>query len=376
MTRGLRRSLALLLLLALLVTVAIASPVGTPTVGRTATHRVGISYGNTLWNVSEDKLTRAFDDAVDLGVNWVRVDLPWPDVQPDSADQYVWEPFDRLLSQAHRRSLNILPILAYTPSWARAADCSSPKCPPVDPAQFAAFTKAAAERYGPKGIHFWEIWNEPNSVGFWAPAADGQAYTRLLKAASESIRGVDPEAFILLGGLATLATASGNLSVADFLLSPGDSPLRYVDALAIHPYTFPALPSSIGPWASPRLPDDSGLPYVQDVLTKAGVPRMPIWITEYGAPSGGPGVPWAAAADPADSDHVTEPLQALIAMDAVTTASSEDAVAGLFWYTARDLPVTDEDDTENHYGLRRADGAKKPAYDAFSEAVNRLGLRR
>jgi hypothetical protein len=270
----------------------------------------------------------------------------------------------------------VLPILVYTPEWARAADCSSPKCPPADPAQFAQFAGAAAQKYGSKGIHFWEVWNEPNSVGFWAPAADAPAYTRLLKATSESIRAADPRAFILLGGLATLATGDGSLSVADFLLSPGDSPLQYVDALAVHPYTFPIPPSAMGPWSSPRLPSDSGLPYLQDILARAGVPRKPIWITEYGAPTDGPGVPWTAAASSSGApDHVSEPEQAQIAIDSVTRASSESAVGSLFWYTDRDLPGTGEESTENHYGLRRADGSEKPAFGALSGAVKSLKLR-
>jgi exo-beta-1,3-glucanase (GH17 family) len=81
---------------------------------------------------------------------------------------------------------------------------------------------------------------------------------------------------------------------------------------------------------------------------------LPIWITEYGAPTGG-------------SDGVTEVRQAEIAADAVATAAADDGVAALFWYTYRDW--NDPGDSGSYYGLLRADGAKKPTYDAFRQAI-------
>jgi hypothetical protein len=101
---------------------------------------------------------------------------------------------------------------------------------------------------------------------------------------------------------------------------------------------------------------------------------MPLWITEYGAPTGGPGPVWDGTPESLyrGPDHVTEAQQAQIAADSVATAASDIGVAALFWYTDRDLANRPQNDIEAHYGLRRVDGSPKPAYGAFRDAVARL----
>lgn len=337
--------------------------------------RVGISFGRLL-SMTDDKLAEALDAVVDTGARWIRFEMSWNDVQPTSAQGYVWDPFDRIMAQAHRRHLSVLPVLAYTPAWARPADCFNFECAPADPSEFAAFAGAAAKRYSQSGVHTWEIWNEPNSSIFWQPSPDPVAYTRLLKATSAAIRKADAQAFVLMGALATLETAAGNLSIADFLSKPAESPLRLVDALAVHPYTYPYPASRLGPWGSPWLPADSGLPYLRQVLAKSGTPNLPIWITEYGAPTGGPGPAWDGSPDSlsTEPDHVTEAQQAAMATDAIATAESEPIIGSLFWYTYRDFasPVDSTDSTDSYYGITRVDGSKKPIFAALTDAVKGL----
>ena len=334
--------------------------------------RIGISFGNTLPRMSDDQLGEALDAAAGAGARWIRADVSWADIQPSSPDEFVWDSFDRTVEQARRHGLQVLPILAYTPPWARSPGCRSDHCPPADPARFAAFAGAAAARYGPQGIHTWEVWNEPNFADYWLPAADPSAYARLLALSSQALRAADPKAYVILGGLATLKTDAGNVSVADFLTRPAESPLKYVDAVAIHPYTYPYPAGRLSPWASPWAPADSGMPYLRSALAAAGAPGIPLWITEYGAPTGGPGPVWDGSPDSlaGGPDHVTETQQAQIATDAVATAASDPGIAALFWYTDRDLG-NKQDDTEAHYGLRRVDGSQKPAYGAFRDAVAR-----
>ena len=340
---------------------------------QTSGPRIGLSYGNTLPGMTDEKLAEALNNAVDIGASWIRVDLSWADIQPSSPDDYEWEQFDRIATQAHHRGLEVLPILTYTPEWARVSGCFTFTCAPADASQFATFAGTAAARYAQGGIHTWEIWNEENSTGFWQPKPDPALYTRLLQASSEAIRKADPQAFVVMGGLATLRTENGNLSVADFLSQPSESPLRFVDALAVHPYTYPYRASRLGPWASPWLPGNSGLPYLRQVLAESGYPNLPIWITEYGAPTGGPGPVWDGSPDSlsAGPDHVSESEQAAIAADAIATAASDPIIGALFWYTDRDFAAP-LDNSESYYGIRRADGSRKPAFTALREAVQKL----
>jgi hypothetical protein len=325
--------------------------------------KTGISYGDTLVWMSDERLDQALDDAVDLGATWIRNDLSWDDIQNDGPDTYHWQLFDRVLAAAQKRGLQVLPVLAYTPAWARVADCAEASCAPADPAAFARFADAAARRYAPRGLHVWEIWNEPN-LGFWKPEPDPDAYAKLLQAVSPAIRAVDPTAALLMGGLAATGTSAGRISPEDFatavLRVAGDA----VDAIAYHPYTYPHLASD-HPLFGTSWDRITGL---REVLTRAGHPRMPIWLTETGAPTGGPG----AASDGAgglDVTHVTEARQATIARDLVTTAATTPLVDALFWYSDRDLG-TDSATSENFFGLRRADGSAKPAYAALRSVLH------
>ncbi|WP_163733439.1 cellulase family glycosylhydrolase [Mycolicibacterium madagascariense] len=337
------------------------------------TLHIGISYGGVLPSMTDDDVGQALDDAVGVGATWIRMDLSWAEAQPTPSNSYDWDRVERIFAQARQRHLDILPVLVDPPAWASAPGCSGNHCEPADPSQFAAFAGAAVSRFAPEGVHTWEIWNEPNSALFWQPAVDPAAYLELLKASTHAIRAADDKAFILLGGLTIGKSTNGNLSAADFLGQTPESPLKLVDALSVHPYTFPYPASRLGPWMTPWAQADSGLPYLRQVLAQGGMPNMPIWVTEYGAPTGGPKGVWDGSPGSLDQspDHVSEEQQAIIAADAVATAAAEPVIHAMFWYTDRDLTAP-LDSSEAYFGLRRADGSKKAAFQALADAVKRL----
>jgi hypothetical protein len=367
------RSMVAVMVVGLLVcATSCGSPAGTAAAAKNPLH-IGISFGGVLPSMTDDEVGQALDDAVDVGATWIRLDLPWAEVQPTSPDTFQWDRVDQIFAAARQRHLDALPVLVDPPEWARTPGCSATHCGPADPSQFATFASAAVSRFAPLGIHTWEVWNEPNSALFWQPAVDPSAYFRLLQASTSAIRAADPKAFILMGGLSIGKTADGNLSAADFLGQTPQSPLKLVDALSVHPYTFPYPASRLGPWMTPWAQADSGLPYLRQVLAQAGTPNMPIWVTEYGAPTGGPKSEWDGSPGSLSQspDHVSEEQQAIIASDAVATAASEPVIHAMFWYTDRDLP-TPSDSSEAYFGLRRADGSKKAAFDALRDAVRRF----
>ena len=332
--------------------------------------RLGIAYGHRLVGLSDQDLGAALDEAVDGGARGVRADLPWGAIQPDARNQYRWSRFDRVVAAANERNLTLLPILAYTPPWARPAGCTSDKCAPADPRAFAAFAAAAAARYAPSGIHTWEIWNEPNMSVFWKPATDPAGYTTLLRATSRALRHADPSARMILGGLAAVHSQGGNISPTDFLSAVSNrGGNRLVEAIGYHPYTYPYLASDRTAWRTPweRIGD------LENVLSANGTPGMPVWITEYGAPTNGPGP--ATGGQPrrtVATTHVTERRQAAIAADAVRTAAVNPHVEAPFWYSDRDAG-TATSSRENFFGLRRADGSAKPALYALRRAIAAFG---
>ncbi|WP_329570973.1 cellulase family glycosylhydrolase [Kitasatospora sp. NBC_01266] len=375
-----------LLLLTLLLTPA-AAGCGGPDRPRPGPQRalpptrpvIGIAYGDRLvWNSDAD-LGAALDTAVQVGATTVRADLSWDDVQHDGRGQYAWQGFDRVVTAAAARGLTVLPVLTGTPPWARSPGCAVPACGPHDAAQFAAFAAAAAGRYAPRGVHDWEIWNEPNTAAFWSPAPDPVGYAATVRAAAAALRHADRHAVVVLGGLASVTAKQGDLTATDFLAQvAAHGGTRVVDAVGYHPYSYPYLPSASTSFGTAWEQIDRTRTSLRSVLTATGTPGLPIWITEVGAPTGGPG----AASDGTPTDigpdttHVTEARQAQIAADAVRTAAADPGIGELIWYTDRDNAAAtgggSSGSTEDWYGLRRADGSAKPALDALRAAVAQL----
>ncbi len=331
---------------------------------------IGIALGSSLVGASDQRIAADLDDVAALGATWVRADLPWASVEPAAAGRDSWGFFDRLVAAAGARRLQVLPVLAYSPGWARPAGCTSEQCAPADPAPFAAFAAAAAARYAPLGIHTWEIWNEPNTREFWRPAPDPAAYVALLAATAPAMRAVDPSVRLVSGGLSPAATGDGRISQTDYLsamcrLGAG----RFVDAVGYHPYSYPVPPAYPAPWNA-WAQMTATTPSFASILAACGGARPRIWITEYGAPTGGPGA--TATVDDFrighSPDHVDEQLQARMAAEALRLAVTTPAVGAFFWYSERDLG-TDPGDREDFFGLRRADGTPKPAWDALRSAI-------
>ncbi|MYV38523.1 hypothetical protein GT030_06485 [Streptomyces sp. SID1328] len=119
----------------------------------------GLSFGDSLTWMTDAERARAMADAEELGVHWLRVDLSWRNIQPDSPDQYLWERFAPVVDAARAHGLEVLPTLSYTPRWAADPRCAGvgPARPPANSDRFAEFARQAAERYSPKGVHTWEI---------------------------------------------------------------------------------------------------------------------------------------------------------------------------------------------------------------------------
>lgn len=337
---------------------------------------IGISYGDRLAAMDAGLLARTLDDARSIGITSLRVQFGWDRAQPTGPDSYEWAAFDRLAAAARSRGLQLLPVLTFTPAWARADGCDSPRCRPLDVRAFARFAGAAAGRYAQLDVHTWEIWNEPNSRGAWLPRADSSEYVEILRAASRSIRAADPSARIVSGGLASKESKDGNISQLDFLEAMCASGVnRDLDAVGFHPYSYPVLPSTSIEWNAWSQIVETPRSFAS-ILRAHGSPDMPIWLTEYGAPTGGPGATATASDTQVENspDHVDEQYQAMMATDSVEAAVRTEQIGGLFWYTDRDLGV-DRGNVENFFGLRRVDGSVKPAWDALRTAIRAATAR-
>ena len=348
----LRRALVAMLALAAIPAVCSNAASSAPTYTITTTgQRAGFSPGGPFIWGSDSDLQQDVAAMASTGARWVRVDFDWPSIQPSGPGSFSWANTDRVVNAITATGMSVLALPAYTPAWARPAGTND-KYPPTNVSDFANFVAAAATRYAPKGVHTWEIWNEPNGAMFWQPKPDAAAYTRLLQAAAPAIRAHDASAFILSAGLMP------NTDTSD---GSGISPTTFVsrmyaaggkgsfDAVGLHPYSFPAMPMdpSTSSWNT-----FYRMPLVHDIMTTNGDGAKQIWATEYGAPTG------------STSPSVSEATQAEMVKQAYAAMTQWSWAGPLLWYSYRDQG-TDPNNREDHYGLVRPDRTTKPAWSTF-----------
>ncbi|MDB5238944.1 MAG: beta-xylosidase [Candidatus Parcubacteria bacterium] len=322
-------------------------------------HAVGISAGGSLSRMSLSDMNAYLDQMSALGVTWVRFDVEWGIVQYNSPNNFDWSNFDDLVSAINSHHMNGLGIILFTPAWARNPSCTGgAKCPPNDPQQFATFAASLANRYKDKGIHDWEIWNEPNNYDFWATKTDCVAYTNLLKVTYPAIKAVDPLAVIVSGGLAPENTDNHNISQMDFLRCIyANGGKEYFDVFGDHSYTFPSLPSDnkTNIWAQMSVTS----PSLRSIMIANGDGAKKTWITEFGVPTNGPNSNW----------YVSEARQAQMVVSSMNLYKTYDWAGPIFWYTLRDNG-TSTNTNENFFGLIRADGSLKPAYTTLKDILS------
>jgi hypothetical protein len=324
--------------------------------------RVGLSLAFVPLFESDEELERDLDAVADTGATWIRFDFYWAVLEPKEGE-IRWELTDRVIREANERGLRVLGILTYTPKWARPRGTTD-KAPPTDAADFARFARKAAHRYSHRGVHAWEVWNEPNTAAFWEPGADPEAYAELLEATYRAVHDEDPRAVVLTGGLAPVGDR------LDYVSEDGAhmSPWRFLsevydaggkgsfDAVAHHPYP----PNPGGPAVS--APGNSFAQTVElhELMIEHGDGGKRVWGTEAGS--------WTGTSDGA----VSEERQALLAGEMLDLWARWDFVGPFLYYSLRDLGTNDRD-REDNFGLLRHDFREKEAFASFDAAIRDRG---
>ncbi len=284
----------------------------------------------------------------ELGLGWAREDVQWARVEPQPGT-YDWSRYDRAFAAHRANGVNIIGVIMPAVGWATPEPNDVPDeisffAP--DPARYAAFAGAAAERYRGQ-VAAWEIWNEPDNAAFWRPAPDAAAYARLLVAASAAIKSVDPGALVLNGGVVPFDTGFLEAIAANGAWGA-------IDALSVHPYVDPATPEA-------AQIDAVGVANVRTLAARLG-PR-PIWVTEYGWGSG------ACERDPAGRTDENAQANYLARGGALLRAAGAERV---LWYNFKDRE-------QPCYGIVRGAGgltdygSLKPAAAALATLSRQLG---
>jgi hypothetical protein len=283
------------------------------------------------------------------GMTWVRADFYWASIEPQRG-RFSWAVTDTFVRDAHARGLQVLAMPEYTPDWARSGPTD--KYPPTNPNDYATFVRALAYRYGPMGVHAWEIWNEPNLHYFWAPRADPVAYTRLLILADAAIKSVDHSATVVSGGLSPAGNTGHDVAPLTFVASMyAHGAKDHFDALGYHPYSYPYAPMYAADWNT-----FYETPAVHALMATHGDGAKAIWGTETGFPTG------------TNKRAVSLATQAAYIAAAIKQWTSWTFHGPLIFFSARDTS-TNRHSVNDNMGMLFYSGAPKPVFAALRKVL-------
>jgi len=376
-----------------------------------------------------------------LGVDRVRLTASWSTLAPDAGarirpgapfvptdsstyPQTGWRALDHAVRSARQHGLDVqIDVAFFAPRWAvtRASRPPTRSRYAPDPAQFAQFTTAVAQRYNGDftdpalkiiklpAVRLWTTWNEPNNDTFLQPqwrkqgkrwiAAAAHVYRAMHEAAYDALKGVNPANKVLIGG--TAATGSRvpgkgsvpplrfirELACVDDKLKPltipdckGYRPLR-ADGYAHHPYSRFTTPGMSDPDPNDAPIADVGrLADLLYTLAAQGriAQKLPLYLTEYGYETNGPD-PFA---------RFTPKQQAEFVGWSTYLAWRDPRVKMFAQFLARDIPGGEAGGapgstrywSDLQTGLFTADWQEKPAAAAWrlpfwAQVVERDGAR-
>ena len=317
---------------------------------------VGVA-DSSLYFLSPTDINKQLDQLQALGVQNVRVFVPWAFVEPVK-DSYDWSIMNTIMQAAAARNMGVLAEINSTPAWTAPAG-TLPGAGQPEIAQFSQFVRDFATKYG-QTVSAYEIWNEPNYVAFHQPISP-EAYTELLKAAYPELKQIDPTATVVAAGLGAVQ------SFGNFTLNPVEyvqrmyqaGAAKFFDALAFHPYQE-SLPFSQGvtnglsPLA--QLQAIKSLMDLYDSAPGTTQSAKLVWVTEYGLPT----------------SNVTQTQQAAYIKDFLQKWSTLAWAGPAFIYTTRDqyAPGTPSASLPDYnYGLYNYDGTPKLAADIIKQWI-------
>lgn len=336
--------------------------------------------------VRSDEIPAAVQLMREAGVQWQREELFWHEVQKEPGGPFDWDGnaegfynYDLAIDAQARAGVRLLGLLDYNPAWFKG---KNPR-PEEWIADWGAFVYNAVARYGrDRGqIKHWELWNEPNLAryGYESGLYTVEDFVRILEVGRAAAKAADPEAQIVMGGLASIWSeppSQFHYDYFDYLERVGQlGGWQHVDILAIHPYR-PDVPEGEAWRRDQSLTFGQEMARLDAILATYG--PKPVWFTELGwsTNSRWPGV---------DLD-----TQAFYLIRAYMLAIAHPSVEKVFWYDFRndtqpgapyERPVYDRGEVEFHYGLlnrtypldpSRGD-LRKPAFLAFRTMTQMLG---
>ncbi len=245
-------------------------------------------------NVSKSDWESSMYRAEQLGVDWIKLQVNWSYLQPNSPDDYPQEfqDFEWYIRNAEDRGFDILLSIAKAPPWSKTN--ISNDGPPDNPQLLANFISLLLTRFG-NVIDAVEIWNEPNLVREWtgALAFNGAGYMQLFAPSYNAIRAYSSTLTIVTAGLAPTGDNPGaSINDRTYLQQMYNAGLgNYQDVvIGVHPYSWGNAPDAhcCDPvpdrgWDDhPQFFFGNTIDDYREIMAKNGHPEHQMWITEFG----------------------------------------------------------------------------------------------
>jgi hypothetical protein len=264
----------------------------------------------------------------ELGAKVTRLFVDWWQVEPQQG-VWDWSAVDDQYRQVLAGGLRPLLVVNGAPCWAES-NCSllfeAPPAPGLD-ADWSAYVRAVAMRY-PDAVGV-EVWNEPNLAAAFYPQADPARYTQLLGEAYAAVKSVNKAMPVISGGVAMNdAAGAGGPGYASRTFLAGmyaAGARRYMDGLAIHVYPTDLQSGGTSIWDPAAM--SRWLEQAKDVTSAAGVPPVPIWITETGV---------STSTEPGFPPAVTPGQQASDLLSMIRTARADLDVRAVMIHSLQD----------------------------------------
>ena len=305
------------------------------------------------------------NEAADLKVGWDRILFYWNEIQPTGPEDWNGlHVLEEWLVDANDNGRTILGLLKNTPVWATDGEPFSgvPRglyLPVNDPGNlWANYVRRVAAHYGPRGVHNWIVWNEPDiEAGVYGYEFGGSTedYYRLVKVAYQAIKAVDPTATIHLGGMTYWHDPSFMRRYLRIVTADPEAADNnyFFDVISLHIYFRPeSMPIIIGNAFAAQV--EMGIS-----------PLKEVWVNETNArPSSDPEWPVQVELFPLDLEQQAWYIPQAFALGFYAGA------ARMGVYKLLDVNIAPGDES---WGLIRPyDFSKRPAYYAYQNTIKYL----
>lgn len=330
--------------------------------------RSGINVALEQYDPGE--LDAQFEAMQRAGFIWIRQHADWSIIESERG-QPDWSQWDQYVETIRAYpQLKLFPVLINTPAWARDPRGTGITTPANNPADFAAFVSAFAERYG-ESIEAYQIWDEPNLNTSWGLLDPQPAdYLALLSASYSSIHAADAQAVVLAASLApTSELGPQNISDWRYLDSLYALGLQDVsDGVSAKPYGFASGPQD-RQVSEDRL-NFSRIVRLREIMLAHGDGSTPLWASHFGWNS----LPTDWTGAPSIWGEVSADEQRDFTMTAIQRAETEwPWLGGMILYHWQ--PDAPSDDPVWGFSLHQPDGQPTELLEALNTISPQLAAQ-